>query len=263
MLALLFYETMAGMITAPIASRVVPSPPAVGARDRLFYGGMAVAMGLTVFAGFARTYYGPLAIGGPRNTLTGGPWTTIVHLHAAFFTSWVLLFIVQTALVSTRRVAVHRRLGIAGAFLAAAMVVAGLLIATATAARGGGPPGVDPLEFLVVPLFDLVLFSGFVIAALMMRRQKETHKRLMLLAYVSIIAAATARLPGVLPLGPPVFFGLALCFVVAGALYDFMSRGRVHKVYWLGGAILVISVPLRLAISGTPMWRSFAEFLIR
>jgi hypothetical protein len=254
---------MAGMISASAAAAVSPARPVAGTHDRLFYGSMAIAMGLTVFAGFVRTYYGPLALGGPRATLTGGPWTVVVHTHAALFTSWVVLFIVQTALVATRRVAVHRRLGIAAAVLAAAMVVAGLFIAIEASARGSSPAGADPLEFLVVPLFDLVLFSGFITAALLMRRNKEAHKRLMLLAYVSIITAATARLPGVLTLGPPVFFGLALCFVVVGAVYDFISRGRVHKVYWIGGAIILVSVPLRLAISGTPMWRSFAEWLVR
>lgn len=251
------------MITTPASTRVVPSPPVTGSHDRLFYGGIAIAMGLTVLGGFARTYYGPITIGGPRATLSGGPWTAVVHAHAATFTAWVLLFIVQTALVASRRVAVHRRLGIAGAILAAAMVVAGGLTAIEGAARGGAPPGGDPLAFLVVPLFDLVLFSGFIIAALTLRRNKEAHKRLMLLAYVSIIAAATARLPGVLPLGPPAFFGMALMFVVAGVIYDFVSRGRVHPVYKWGGTLLLISVPLRLAVSSTPMWRSFAEWLVR
>jgi hypothetical protein len=53
----------------------------------------------------------------------------------------------------------------------------------------------------------------------------------MLLAYVSIITAAVARLPGVLAIGPPAFFGLSFLFVLAGALYDFVSRRRVHKAY--------------------------------
>jgi len=220
-------------------------------------------MGITVMAGFARTYYVPLVAGGPRATLSGGPWTVLVHAHAMLFTAWMLLFIVQTALIAGRRVAVHRRLGVAGAVLGGAMVVAGVLTATANAARGGAPPGVDPLVFLIVPLFDLVLFSGFLTTALVLRRNKEAHKRLMLLAYVSIIAAAMARLPGVLPLGPPAFFGLALMFVAAGVIYDFISRGRVHPVYKWGGAMLLISVPLRLLISNTAVWRSFAEVLVR
>ncbi len=114
----------------------------------------------------------------------------------------MLLFIVQTALVAGRRVAVHRRLGVAGAVLAAAMIVAGTFTAIATAARGSAPAGVDPLAFLVIPVFDMILFAIFVTAALALRRDKEAHKRLMLLAYISIIVAAVARLPGVLRGGP-------------------------------------------------------------
>ena len=246
------------------AARTAQSPvDAVGRHDRLFYGGMAIAMGLTVFAGFSSTYYLRFLSGGPTATLTHGPFTTLVHVHGALFTAWVLLFIAQTALVASRHVAVHRRLGIAGAVLAAAMVVAGTLMAIATAARGSAPVGFDPLAFMVIPIFDMILFATFVTLALAQRRDKETHKRLMLLAYVSIIVAAIGRLPGVLALGPPAVFGLALLFVVAGGSYDFLSRRRVHKAYLWGGALIVVSVPLRLAVSGTSAWRALAGLLTR
>lgn len=243
------------------AARGAPQLP--GTHDRLFYGGMAIVMGLTVFAGFARTYYLRFLTGGPKATLSGGAFTTPFHVHGALFTAWVLLFIVQTALVAGRRVAVHRRLGVAGAVLAAAMIVAGTFAAITAAARGSAPPGVDPLAFLAIPIFDMVLFATFVTAALALRRDKETHKRLMVLAYVSIITAAVARLPGVLPLGPPGFFGLSFLFVVAAGIYDFLTRRRVHKVYLWGGALLAVSIPLRLAISETGAWRTLAELLTR
>jgi hypothetical protein len=249
------------MITAEPAA--VVRPVVQGRSDRLFYGGMAVAMALTVFGGFASSYYLRFFSGGPQATLSGGPFTTLVHAHGALFTAWVLLFVVQTALVASHRVALHRRMGVAGAVLASAMVVVGTATALATAARDAAPTGVDPLEFLIIPLTDMALFAGFVIAALALRRNREAHKRLMLLAYVSIIVAAVARLPGMLLLGPPGFFGLSLVFVVAGAVYDYISRSRVHRVYLWGGAILIASVPLRLAISNTTVWRSVAEALTR
>jgi hypothetical protein len=247
------------------AARVAPQLPVreAGTHDRLFYGAMAIALGLTVFAGFASTYYLRLLTGGPNATLSGGPFTGLVHVHGALFTAWVLLFIVQTALVASRRVAVHRRLGVAGAALAAAMIVAGTFTAIATAARGSAPVGADPLTFLVIPLFDMVLFATFVTAALARRSDKEAHKRLMLLAYISIIVAAVARLPGGLRGGPPVFFGLSFLFVVVAGIYDVLSRRRVHRVYLWGGALLAVSVPLRLLISKTGAWRTVAELLTR
>jgi len=250
------------------AAATRPSPPSralvpAGAYDHLFYGGMAIALALTALIGFAPTYYLRLVGDGPKATLSGGPFTSLVHLHGALFTSWVLLFVVQTALVATHRVAVHRRLGVAGAVLAAAMFVVGLSTAIASAARGAAPPGVPPLAFLAIPVFDMALFATFVVAALVMRRDKEAHKRLMLLAYISIIVAAVARLPGVLPMGPLAFFGFGYLFAVVAMLYDFVSRRRVHKVYLWGAALMVASVPLRIAISGTAAWRGFAELLTR
>jgi hypothetical protein len=251
------------MTTASTAGVAAQPVREAGRHDRLFYGGMAVAMGLTVFAGFASTYYLRFLTGGPKATVSGGAFTTLVYAHGALFTVWVLLFIVQTALVAGRRVAVHRRLGVAGAVLAAAMIVAGTLLAIATAKRGAAPVGVDPLAFLVIPLVDMILFPTFVTAALALRRDKEAHKRLMLLAYISIIVAAVARLPGVLRRGPPASFGLTLLFVVMAGIYDFLSRRRVHKVYLWGGALIAASVPLRLAISRTGAWRTLAELLTR
>lgn len=239
------------------------SLPAAGARDRIFYSTMAIAMALTVFVGFAPTYFLKLFGPAPMATITGRPFTPLLHVHGVLFTAWVLLFIVQTTLVASHRVAVHRRLGVAGAVLAALMVIAGVSTGISSAARGAAPPGISPVQFLAIPLGDMLMFSIFVIAALYFRRHKEAHKRLMLLAYVSILAAAAARLPGVLPLGPLGFYGLALVFLAAGVIYDLISRRRIHPAYLWGGSLLVASVPLRLAISGTSAWKSFAEALIR
>jgi FtsH-binding integral membrane protein len=240
-----------------------PTKAPLGAHDRLFYGGMAIALALTVFSGFAPTYYARFLAGGPKATVSGGPFTALVHVHGALFTSWVLLFIAQTALVASHRVAVHRRLGVVGAALAAAMIVAGTSLAIATARRGAAPVGVDSLAFLAIPIFDMVVFTTLVTAALVMRRDKETHKRLMLLAYISIIVAAVARLPGVLPLGPLAFFSLGYLFILVAVTYDLASRRRVHKAYLWGGALLVASVPVRLMVSGTGPWRAFAQLLTK
>jgi hypothetical protein len=72
-----------------------------------------------------------------------------------------------------------------------------------------------------------------------------------------------ARLPGVLGLGPLAFFGFAFVFIILGGIYDFFSRGRVHRVYLWGGSLFVVSVPARVLISQTAAWRSFAELLTK
>jgi len=250
------------MVTAAAgqpASRPLPR----GAYDRLFFGGMAVAMALTVFAGFAPSYFLRFVLHGTSPTGTA-MMSPLLHFHAAAFTAWMVLFVVQTALVATHRVRVHRRLGVAGGVLAVAMVVLGVAVALDAVVRGAAPPGVDPRAFLVVPLGNMATFSLFVAAALWLRRKKEAHKRLMVLAYLGLLVAAAARLPGVLPLGPAAPFALAfLPFLAAGVLYDWVTRRKVHPVYLWGGALLILSVPARLAVAKTAAWLAFADLITR
>lgn len=244
----------------------VPASPAirsVAAYDRVFYGSMGVLLAAIAVIGFAPTFYLRSWFGAPPTVAGATELTALARIHGAIFTAWMALFIAQTTLIASRRVAVHRRLGVAGAVLAAIMIVVGYMTAIGAARRGAAPPGAEPLSFLVVPLFDLVLFGVFVTAAVLRRRDKEAHKRLMLLAYISIIAAGAARLPGVLPYGPFVFFGIAYVFALIGAAYDQWSRGRIHRVYYWGIPLLIILVPGRLMLSTTSAWRSFAEFLTR
>lgn len=246
-------------VATATASRSLSQP---GRYDRVFYSGMAIAMALVAFIGFARTYYLSWFFG-THGTISGGPLTVVVHIHAALFTAWVLLFVAQTSLVATHRVAVHRRLGVAVAVLAGLMVVAGTTIAIVLARRGAGPPGISPEQFLAIPLGDMVGFATLVALALWMRRNKEAHKRLMLLAYLAILVAAVARFPGVLPLGPFAFYGFTfLPFLAVAMLYDRLERGRIHPVYLWGGGALIASVPLRLVISTTPAWHRLAEVLV-
>lgn len=229
--------------------------------DRVFYGGMGVLLAAIAVVGFAPTFYLRSWFGAPPTVAGATDLTPLAQIHGAVFTAWMVLFITQTSLIASRRVKVHRRLGVAGAVLAAIMVIVGYLTATAAARRGAAPPGAEPLSFLAVPLFGLMLFATFVTAAVLRRRDKETHKRLMLLAYISIIAAGVARLPGVLPYGPFMFFGIGYGVSLLGAAYDWWSRGKIHRVYYWGIPLLLISVPGRLMVSSTGAWRSFAEFV--
>lgn len=248
-----------------MAEAVVVSPaPSIERRvsqDRLFYSGMAIVTALAVLAGFAQTYYLPLAGSGQLTTITGREVSGLIHAHGALFSLWVLLFVMQTSLIATHHVRVHQRMGIAGAVLAAAMIVAGVTLSISGAAAGVAPAGVSALSFLAIPLGDMVMFAGFIAAALWTRRNREAHKRLMLLAYISLLAAPMARLPGVLPLGPFAFYGLALVFLAICVVYDLVMRRRVHRTYVWGGGLLALSVPGRLMLSETAAWQAFAHLL--
>jgi hypothetical protein len=226
-------------------------------RERLFYTGMAVAVVVTVFAGFARTYYLRPYFGTPS-------LTPLLHLHGIVFTSWLVLFLIQTTLVAANRTGIHRRLGIVGAVIAVLMVLIGTATAIIRAKVVEVPPGApSPLVFLTIPLGDMLVFAILVGAGFYFRRRRDAHKRLMLLATISILPAATARLPFafIQQVGPLAFFGLADLFIVVCLLYDIAARRRLHRATVWGGLLLVISHPLRLVIGNTQAWLAFATWL--
>lgn len=90
----------------------------LGRGRRRFFTGLALAIAITVFAGFAPIYY-------LRFYFTHTPLAGLLHLHGVFFTAWVLLFLVRSTLIAGGRTGLHRRLGVAGAVLAALLVAVG------------------------------------------------------------------------------------------------------------------------------------------
>jgi hypothetical protein len=229
-------------------------------RDRKFYTGIAIAMLFTALFGFSRTYFLGLIFGHPT-TITGRVPNMTVHLHALLFMSWLVLFIVQTSLVATHRVKVHRKLGYSAVALAAAMIVVGGRTAVEAARLNAVPPGANPWNFIAIPFGDLTTFTMFFLAAVLWRNDKEKHKRLMVLACACLMSAALVRWPGVLRVGPLLSYVLTLLFPIAGMVYDWRSRGRVHPVYWWGLGLIVLGVPMRVFLLGSPAFRHAMQSL--
>ncbi|MEP6818743.1 MAG: hypothetical protein ABJA18_04360 [bacterium] len=225
-------------------------------RERWFYVAMSAAVVITVFAGFARTYY-------LRPQFTAAPLIPLLHLHGLVFSSWIVLFVIQTTLVAAHRTDIHRRLGILGGVIATLMVLIGFSTAVIRASQGATPvPSVSSLSFLVVPLGDILVFAVLVGAGFYYRRRPDVHKRLMLLATISILAAAIARLPfAIMQAGPPAFFGLTDLFIVVCVVYDLITLRRIHRATALAGLFIIASQPLRLMLAGTHVWLSFAGWL--
>lgn len=235
---------------------VALTPSAVTA-ERRFYSGMALLILATVVVGFSRTFFLR-----PFFPDTPAPSEGIFLVHGLVATAWILLFVVQTQLVGFGRTALHRRLGVLGGVIAGAMLVLGVWGALVAARRATGFTGVPipPLQFLAIPLFDVVFFASFVSLAIARRRDLQSHKRWMLLATITMVPAAVARMPGVISLGPVGFFGLADLFIVALAIWDLRSRGRLHPVTLWGGLLVIVSQPARLMLSGTDPWLAFARW---
>lgn len=244
------------------------SSAVVLSNERRFFSNMAVAMALVTFVGFAPTYY----LAGLNDRVTP-ELTGLVHLHGMLCTTWILLFIAQTRLVAAGRRDVHKKLGIVGLAVVAAILITGFLLATNSHRRihtaATADTLADPYVFLVFPLFSVGLFFLFALLGLMNRKRPDVHKRLMLLATANLTIPALARISGQLsglgaPHIPPVVGGALLVnlYLIAMILFDYRSRGRLHPVTLWGGLALLVSEPVRFFIGFSDPWQAFARMVM-
>lgn len=219
----------------------------------------AAFLAAAVLIGFARTYY-------LRHWFDLPPLTRLAQVHGLLWTLWIFLHYTQARLVSAGRADLHQRLGVAGAVLGVILVVTSLDVAISGARAGHAPPGNDPLQFLSVSIGSSTVFGLFFTAALALRRRREWHKRLMLLASLVLLVPAVGRLDGLLSpyLGIPrtsLPLLVTCAFVAWACVNDWRKRRAVHPAYIYGGAFLIAAIPGRLALGYTDAWMAFAKWV--
>jgi len=170
------------------------------------------------------------------------PYLWIVHGHAAIFVAWMTLLTVQLSLVRTRRIDVHRRLGPIGAAWAPLMVGVGVVTAVMVDRSHFGTEHWRP-QFAAIQFGDLLNFAILAAAALTLRRDGASHKRLMLLATVALCNAGFARWwgpyvrdwlgVGYLPRLLGLYVGDFL-IIAAMLAYDVVTRGRPNRALLYG-----------------------------
>lgn len=226
--------------------------------SRQFYvwmGGLAL---LIVFSGFARTFY-------LNGWFAQEPLSVLVWAHGLVMSAWFALFITQTWLVASHRVAVHKRLGMAGAGVAALVLVIGLPTAIVASRLGHVPPGAPPVSFLAMPLFEMLVFAVLIGTGLALRRRPDIHRRLMLMGTLGVLNAAIFRIPlGFIHRGGvPVVFGITDTILLVCVAIDTVRHRRLHPAMGWSFLFIAASHPFRLWLSGTEAWRHFATWLIR
>jgi hypothetical protein len=232
------------------------APRATLRGERRFWSGMAIGLVLVAVVGFAPSYY-------LKSRFTVGPeLTPLLRLHGAVMTAWLVLLVTQTSFIAARRVTWHRRLGIVGCFLAAALIVLAAYTGIQRARDGLlGEGMVPPLQFLAIPMMSILVLPLLIGAAIYFRKRSDYHKRLIILASVEFVSPATARLAILAGSSPLLGLLLVDLFTVAMVVRDLVTLRRVHPATLWGGLLILISQPLRFMISGTQPWLAFAAWL--
>lgn len=244
--------------------------------DHWFYIGMAVLVIVLHAAGF-----GPSLL---DQSMRNGQPSLLLIIHGAVAGAWLLLFLAQATLVATGRTSIHRRLGAIAPALTLVMVVL-IFPTTIELVRRGHDLSGDLMRLAAAPgapatsvaerdgglngLFAALNFGMLVAAGWWYRRRPEIHKRLMLLALLSLAATPLGHLAGYVIGRWPGLFGPArvapsagILLLFAGAVHDKITRGRIHPIsVWVPLAVIAVMLfASRVALSITP-WRQFSAWL--
>jgi hypothetical protein len=211
----------------------------------------ALACATIAVTGFARSYFLKTLFGSP-------PLPVLLHVHGVIMSLWCLLFLVQAYLVATHRIRVHRRLGILGAVLAFAVVAMGTYATVEATAREVQSHIVGRFHYLFgLNLVNLLLFALFVVAALTLRTRPEYHKRLMLMATLSLLAPAVARITLLFTHDLMAQF-LTFDFCVLGfVVTDTVRYRRLHPAFGFGATLLIVSFHLTAIALRAKWWLPF------
>lgn len=206
-------------------------------RSILFLG--LAALGVAVAAiGFGKTFFYPLVTG----TFRADP---MVYVHGIFLFGWVGFFLSQSLLVHKKRLRLHKKMGLAGAAIAAGVVLTTLYVAVLASRRSAaaGSPAANGELFVI--MIEMLIFSALITSALLLRKRPEAHKRLMLLALIASLGPAWFRFRHYFPeVDNPLFFYSVLIadsLIAVAASADYHRDRRVHPVYiFVGGAMFIV-----------------------
>lgn len=202
-----------------------------------FFQGMAILFVVLTFVGFAPTYF-------LRPLFESRTLPLTFAIHGLFSTSWVLFFLIQSFLISSDNISLHRRIGIYGTLIACGFLLSGIAILHYLAE--GYPANGWDLEFLSSLVWGniaiLTCFSIFLGGGLAYRSRPDVHKRLMLFATLSMMGQPLTRvgqfdfliLSNVRMLNDFVYGlgGLFVLFLIV-AIHDMRKLGKPHPTFWL------------------------------
>ena len=225
------------------------------ARDnyRFFYLCASAIFLALVFAAFAHQFY-------LSALFDSAPLPVLLEIHGAVMTGWVLLLVMQSALIVSRRVRWHRSLGVVGAVWAVLVVVSGVVTTLRASVREVRlHSAVAPIQLTVTgfELVEMLLLSFLVVFAFHFRHRRDVHGRLMLLTIFCMLPSVISRAPvDIFPSNLSILLGVYGCWGICVTV-DTVRQRRVHPAFAIGGAIIVLSLLAAFFGAYTEGWRNF------
>ena len=155
----------------------------------------------------------------------------LLSVHGSVFYGWMILMVVQTALVRLRHIRLAPVARMVRRCDAAMVVIMGLWASFHQPA---------PLAAEMVGVLSMAGFGVPVALAILWRKRPAYHRRLLLIGTAMLTNAAFARFPGTYLPGHFFYAGTDLLIAI-GIVHDLWKEGSVHVIYRYAIVILLVA----------------------
>jgi hypothetical protein len=218
-----------------------------GLIDQYFYLAMALLMIAIVVWGFGHTVNDVLF----RPAV---PRPGILWVHSAVFSGWLLLFLLQSTLVRTQNVRLHRTVGWFVAGVGVAMIPLGIITAVVLGrfdVRVLHEAGADTFEF--ISFGDIAIFTTWLALGIIWRKKPRLHRPIFFIATCGLIGAAFGRVPWIA--GHMLMYAFVDAVIFLGVLRDLLVDRRVHRLYFIAlPAVAAAQYGIVYMITTPPPW---------
>ncbi len=222
---------------------------------RFFFFGYGIFFIVIALVGFVPDYFMPTSGNG------GFPISTTGNVHGVFMAALLVLFLVQTWLVATRRVKWHRKLGMSMLVLAPACWVS-MIFAARRNLFAFSPVEPYLYDLIALQLMELGLFVIFVVWGYRTRTKPESHRRIMVVLMAVLLQPGTDRMMSWLPHVPlPAFWDSNIwvyAMLAPLVIFDLLTIKRIHRTTLICLAMVFAGHFVVNIISRTPAWYEFA-----
>jgi hypothetical protein len=191
-------------------------------------------------------------------------------LHGTAIMAWYVLFFVQALLISVRNRKLHMKLGWSVLVIGATIACTGTLVAIRSVQVTPADFRFFNMEyrrFLLVMLTEIALFTAFVTAGVLARKRPKIHRPMMLMASLTILAGATARMPFLSPVfgqsGWVGLFGPVFCLGAVLLLVRLVMTRSLDRWFAAGYAVCVFAFIASEKLSLTSAWSDWANVILR
>jgi len=219
-----------------------------------FYFQISILMTMLIIFGFAHSLM-PRLVRAPYSI----PFSLTVHI--LLFTVWLVLLLIQCGLIRADRLTAHRALGLGSLAIGVMLPVAGIWVTLQMGVIHQQRHEASSSGILF-PLTDMLHFVPLYGLAMLWRRFPSYHKRLIILATITLSRAAYFRYPPWLHPDLWVLFAEdALMLICIGR--DLIAERRIHPVYRVACPALASVQMLENGVVGTEIWQQISDAILR